>query len=229
MASTSLRKYIDYLQPQENIPCCTACATLLAAEITMACVGNSVNLSRLFLYYMTQKMQGRLNMAGVELGHTLETLNRYGAPPEKYWSLTFYRIGREPHEQAMEEAARYRALSYSEISPLEYKDYLGRAIPIIIGIRTGELFWDLQGQLEEHKYKPVNGSDNKQSNGHAATIIGYDDDLNGGSWIIANSLGPQWGFQGYAAIPYSCNVDIGESYVINNFAGISAGKKISEI
>jgi C1A family cysteine protease len=91
---------------------------------------------------------------------------------------------------------------------------------------TSRLFWGLKGPLEEQRYKQINMTDNKQYRGHAVTIIGYDDNICGGSWIIANSLGPVWGHQGYAAIPYSCNSDIGEAYAITQFAGITAGKEI---
>lgn len=229
MPPVSLRRYINYLQPQENIACCTACAILLAAEIIMASTGNRMNFSRLFLYYMTQKEHNRLGMKGAELRDALDTLVRHGVTPERYWPFSFNRANREPHQQAIQEAIYYRLQSYHEVLPIDYKSYLDRDIPIIVGIRTGKLFWELKGELQEQQYKPVNSRDNRQTSGHAITIIGYDDDLNGGSWIIANSLGPKWGYQGYAAIPYICNADIGESYVITSFAGINAGKKIPEI
>jgi len=228
--AVSLRRYINYIQPQQNIDCCTACATLLAAEIIMATTGNRMNFSRLYLYYMTRKMQDRLGLKGVDLKETLNTLMRYGVPPERYWPFSFNRVNREPHLEATEAAAYYRLLSYKEVIPSEYKEYLNQGIPVIIGLRTGKLFWEIKGSLDEQTYMPINRLDNRQqSNGHAVTIIGYDDNIRGGSWIIANSSGPSWGYQGYAAIPYICNIDIGESYVITNFAGINAGKKIPEI
>jgi len=178
---------------------------------------------------MTQKEHNRLGMKGAELRDALDTLMKYGAPPERYWPFTFSRANREPLQQAIEQANNYRLQSYEQVSPVNYKEYLNNGIPIIVGMRTGKLFWNLEGPLQEQEYKPINGRDNRLTRGHAITIIGYDDNINGGSWIIANSLGPRWGFQGYAAIPYICDVDIGESYIITNFAGISAGKKIPEI
>ena len=39
--------------------------------------------------------------------------------------------------------------------------------------------------------------------GHAMTVVGYDDTLNGGSFRIVNSWGYQWGDNGYAWIRYS--------------------------
>lgn len=225
LSKVFLRNYISHIQPQENVACCTACATLLSAEIIMASSGNKVNFSRLYLYYMTRKLQGRLGEKGAELKSTMEALTTYGVPLERYWPFSFLRTDMEPNLQAIN-AAEYRMQSYASILPSNFKSYLNNDIPIIIGIRTGKMFWKLSGEFSEHKYKPVNSIDNFQSKGHAITIVGYDDNLNGGSWIIANSLGPKWGYQGYGAIPYSCNIDIGEAYVITQFAGIIAGKKI---
>ena len=215
----SLREYVDYLPSQGNIGCCTASASLLALEILLASKGNRVNLSRLFLYYMTRKESGRIGEKGATLSGTLESLKRYGSPLEIYWPLTYFRTDTEPDEHAKQEALRFKIYSYVDISSNSYKEYLSSGIPIIVGIRTGKLFWELAGPFEEHRYIPINGSNNRISHGHAITIIGYDDNLNNGSWIIANSMGPKWGFHGYAAIPYSCNVDIGESYVITAITG----------
>jgi len=226
--SLSLRRFIRVLQSQENADCCTASASLIAAEMIMSSVGKNMNFSRLYVYYMTRKIQNRLKQRGAELKDTLNALTIYGASPENNWPFSISRIDREPNIPAIEAGVYYRVQSYKEVSSEEFKTYLIRNIPIIIGIRTGTKFWKLNGPLEEQAYKAVNITDNRPSTGHAMTVIGYDDKIGGGSWIVANSLGPRWGFQGYGAIPYECNVDIGESYVITKFAGIEAGKKISE-
>jgi C1A family cysteine protease len=38
--------------------------------------------------------------------------------------------------------------------------------------------------------------------GHAVTIVGYNDNLNGGRFICRNSWGTGWGDQGYFYMPY---------------------------
>ena len=43
--------------------------------------------------------------------------------------------------------------------------------------------------------------------GHAMTIIGYDDDLNGGSFELINSWGTSWGDEGYFWIKYPDFID----------------------
>ena len=221
----SLRPYIRYLPDQGNIGCCSACATLLAAEMIMTMEGVKVNFSRLYLYYMTRKLQGRLGEEGAELSKTLEALSARGVCEDNYWPLAQNRAELEPDAVAMFNAAKYVSCQYRSVEVDQYKEYLNNGIPIIVGMFTGKKFWQLSGNLAEQAYKPINNTDNMLSKGHAVTIVGYDDELGSGSWIIANSLGPGWGFQGYAAIPYECSKEIGESYCITNFAGKTAGKK----
>jgi C1A family cysteine protease len=219
--SIYLNSRINYIQSQGNIECCTASATLLAAEMLYS-NSNNTKFSRLYLYYMTRKLQGSLGEPGADLSYTLKALTEFGVPAENFWPFIDCNKEKMPDIRAQTEAAYYKLASYTRISTEEYKYYLTRNVPIIIGMQTGRMFWRLSGKLETQKYDPVDNLSNTVSTGHAVLIVGYDDSINGGSWIIANSVGPKWGFRGFGAISYKCNVDIGESYIINKFAGISS-------
>lgn len=220
----SLKNYINYLPSQENIDCCTASSSLLAAEILFSMNGQRIHLSRLFLYYMTRKSQDRIGQKGAELSTALETFKITGACTDKMWPFLWDRVDREPHQRAIEEAVSFRLTSYENSHPDLYKEHLRNGYPIVVGMLTGKKFWSLKGTLEEQYYLPVSEI-NIQKRGHAVTVIGFDDSLNGGSWIIANSLGLRWGHNGYAAIPYSCNIDLKESYAIKQVSGIGPGQK----
>ena len=176
---------------------------------------------------MSRKHQGRLGQKGAKLKETLEALSIYGVPLDRLWPFIYNRVEKEPHIEIVKEAVNYRLHSFESTMHDKYKEYLNLGKPIIIGMFTGKQFWKLSGPLEQQNYKPINDTDNRRSKGHAVVCIGYDDNLNGGAWIIANSMGPKWGFQGYGAIPYSCDIDFMESYVITNFVGNSLDKKIS--
>lgn len=214
---------------QYHIGCCTASASLVAAEMIMAMGGKNVPLSRLFVYYMTRKMQGRVGEKGTDLKSTLECMVRFGVSPELHWSFGYNKVDIEPSMQSKDEAAHYRLHSFDPVRANQFMESIDNNMPIVIGMFTGRMFWKMSGPLAEQAYKPVNLDDNRRSNGHAVTIIGYDDSINNGSWIVANSLGPKWGDHGFGAIPYSCTVDIGEAYVLNGFAGITPERKISDI
>ncbi len=59
-------------------------------------------------------------------------------------------------------------------------------------------------------------SDQYDFTDHCVSIVGWKDDptiTNGGYWIIENTLGPEWGYDGFFNLEYGClNID---SFVIN--------------
>lgn len=194
----------------------------------MANEGKIVKLSRLFTYYMARKLQNRLRMNGAELKTTLDSMILYGISRDIYWPFHFNRVNKEPSINAINDAANFRISSFELVNHEKFKEYLHRNIPIILGLHTGKMFWKLNGELSRQIYKPINNVDNRNFRGHAVTVIGYDDDILGGSWIIANSLGLAWGDHGIGILPYECYIDIGESYAITKFTGIIPERKISE-
>mgnify|MGYP003492573605 FL=1 len=216
-----LREHIKYMQSQENVGCCTASAVLLAAEMLSAKSGKPLNLSRLFVYYMTRKLQGRLGQKGAELKSTFDALSEYGVCKEQFWPFSPHRVDHAPSPRAIQNA-QYRLNKYESVDYQDFNQLLDRGIPIVIGMYIGRLFWKMRGELHEQVYKPINETDNRLTHGHAVTIVGYDDTIQNGSWIVANSLGLRWGHRGCGILPYTCRFDIGESFIIRNFAGISA-------
>jgi hypothetical protein len=206
--------------------CCAACASSTAAEIMFASAGTTVVLSRLFTYYMSRKIGNRLKSKGAELGHTLESMKMYGIPMESVWPLRHHMENREPPISVMMEAEHYKIVSYESTNTELFKQNLLSGKPIIIGLHTGRKFWNLKGPVATQEYEPINISNNRHSRGHAVTVVGYDDNIRGGSWIIANSLGLPWGDRGLGALPYTCNKDIGESFIIT---GISLDGKFLKI
>ncbi|MGQ9810626.1 MAG: C1 family peptidase, partial [bacterium] len=59
--------------------------------------------------------------------------------------------------------------------------------------------------------------DNCTEVNHAVTLVGWDDTLCGGVWIVKNSWGPDWGMGGYAYIRYrSCRIGYGAQALVFN-------------
>ena len=173
---------------------------------------------------MARKLQGRLGQKGTELKTTLEALQQYGVCKDVNWPLRHSIVDKEPNMVAIREAEDYKVEEFDIVDAYEFNALLDNDIPIIVGIRTGRQFWKQSGNLATQRYTPVNDTDNWPSNGHAVTIVGYDNDLGNGCWIIANSLGLTWGDKGYGILPYECSIDIGEAYIIRRFAGKTPGK-----
>ena len=225
-SSFNLRHLIKYLPSQENVDCCTASSSLLSAEMLLGSSGKTLHFSRLYLYYMARQQRNRVGQQGTDLLSTLDALKN-GVCTDRLWPLIPTRVDRPPPAVADIEARLYKLTSYEATEVSKFKEHLLMGIPIVIGLFTGRLFWKIKGPLSEQTYAPINNDDNRKSMGHATVIIGYDDGLSGGSWIIANSLGLKWGDHGIGILPYECNHEIGEAYIITDFAGITAHEKIS--
>jgi C1A family cysteine protease len=195
--------------------------------MTMSQENKTINFSRLFTYYMARKMQGRVGQKGTEIRMVLSAMQTYGVPEERYWPFGYNRVDIEPSIQSIREAESYKLQAFGSARTEYINSCIDANTPVVVGIYTGRMFWALKGPLDKQVYKPVNSTDNRESYGHAVTIVGYDDSLHDGAWIIANSLGLKWGDHGYGILPYSCAVDIGEAFVLHQFAGISPGRKIS--
>lgn len=193
----------------------------------MSTTGKKEKLSRLFVYYMARKLQNRVGQNGAELGTTLNAMVQFGVATDRTWPFTLNRVNIEPNSAAINEATQYKLGKYNWAPVNTFKEYLHNETPVIVGLHTGKMFWRIKGPLSTQSYKIINTTDNRKYRGHAVTVIGYDDELFGGSWIIANSLGLTWGDHGIGILPYECSQDIGESYVITEFSGITPGKKIS--
>ena len=223
-----LRKYVTNLKAQLNVDCCTASACLHAVEIMAAKEGKSVDFSRLYVYYMTRKIQGK-HTGGCRLSSAFEALKTYGVCKETLWPFRIHEASNPPPSSAIEDGVQNKLIVHEQISVTDINKYIGNEIPVIIGFNAGPYFHEIEGPLEKQFYKPINETDNPRELGHAATVVGFDDSICGGSWIIANSFGQRWGDKGFGILPYVCAIDIGEAYVIQRFTGIGADKKISDI
>jgi hypothetical protein len=81
------------------------------------------------------------------------------------------------------------------------KQHLAQGAPVVIGMMVGGTF--MSRMMGQKIWRP-SSSDYAQRGfgGHAMSVIGYDDNLNGGSFQIMNSWGQQWGDRGLFWINY---------------------------
>lgn len=219
---------VRIIQSQSTIQCCSPFAILTAVEAIGAMNGKNWNFSRLFLYYNSRKLQGRIGQHGVNLIFTLKALEDLGCCDEYHWPFMHHRENKEPTNSAYRNAETFRPLKYKSLSNLDFKYYIDNNIPVVVSVRLGFQFLNLKGNLYSQVYSPVDDSSNTFIGNHAIAIVGYNDTICGGSWIIANSKGLMWGDHGFGIIPYSCSKDILEAYSIESFSNLSPVKKISD-
>jgi hypothetical protein len=109
------------------------------------------------------------------------------ADGNNYRAATYERLG------------SYRSLSSTTIQ--EIKDWLvASETPVVIGMDVYDSFMRYRGANNGVITGGVSGP---KRGGHAMAIVGYDDNVGGGSFKIVNSWGPDWGLNGFVWIPFS--------------------------
>jgi C1A family cysteine protease len=72
--------------------------------------------------------------------------------------------------------------------------------------------------------------DLSEGQGHAVTIVGWDDEFTSndflgnkavGAWIIKNSWGPEWGYDGFGYLSYQQPIRFGYTFIFNDERGYS--------
>ena len=82
----------------------------------------------------------------------------------------------------------------------------------------------MQGMIGQDVWNPVQG-DNQQMGfgGHAMCVVGYDDKKYGGSFLLMNSWGPEWGANGFAWVRYPhFNTFVREAYGLEPMQKVGA-------
>ena len=90
--------------------------------------------------------------------------------------------------------------------------------PVIIGANITESLYDVSKSPSSGNtiWKPK--SDEENEGGHAMCVIGFNDNIDGGSFHVVNSWGTDWGDNGYFWISYSDFYSyVNEAYVIKPY------------
>ena len=95
------------------------------------------------------------------------------------------------------------------------KEAIANNNPVIIGTNLTESFFESKSIWKYNESEYENEDD---VYGHAMCVVGYDDEINGGSFRIVNSWGPDWADNGFVWINYDDFYKITtEAYVIKPF------------
>ena len=118
----------------------------------------------------------------------IEVISRYSSP---------YRITKIEKEIATNFDPYNNPMSNSVVNKV--KTEIGKySFPVVAGFRN---YGSTLNNVGSSGYWYPSYQNN--SGGHAMTIVGYDDYKNGGSFLVVNSWGYDWGNNGYAWIRYS--------------------------
>ena len=236
-----LRVFAGLIEDQSTIGSCTANATCSALELMTQRAGKFEDLSRLFMYYETRRMENRIGQDGAVLRDALKSANKVGVPAEIRWPYDVSKVDVEPPLDAYEDALKRMLTSYEAVTLSELKNGVGyweainnlkaalaEGLPVVIAMGVNQTIFSIKGPLEKQDYRLQDPGTMKfypSAGNHAVTLVGYDDD--GGYFIYENSWGPQWGDNGFGAIKYGViGGVIFEAWVVRGFHGIEIVRPI---
>lgn len=210
----SFEKFCPPVQAQGTYSTCVGFAggyyfrTILEAQarnITEKDAISKLAFSPSYLYEKAKINGDYACTLGVYLSKALDVLRTNGAVPVKAFP---YPACSQKTDALDAVAAQYRISAYERLfsvgDPEQKKiDNLRRALaggsPVVIGMVVPASFFKA-GRV----WKPAPGENpqDRQLQGHALCLIGYDDRKNGGSFRIVNSFGSAWADQGFCWIRY---------------------------
>jgi hypothetical protein len=219
-SSYSLEKYLPILLVQKASTC-VAVSVSLARTMMIAIEDNitdkstitRLHLSPYFVYYLARQKDDLQCTSGLKFISVGEVAKNIGferlinVEYPKYFpfkdnnlcpnNINFFPPELETH---LKNAKRYRInqlYSAKNIEGIKYS--ISHNMPVVLGLQISKSFEKVKTKLwvplpTENKSKSIGG--------HAVVAIAYNDNLYGGSVLIANSWGPNWGLNGLTWIRY---------------------------
>lgn len=203
-ATVDLRQYDSPIMDQGQIGSCTGNA--IAAQINLIDRKKNntpLQVSRLFIYYQERVYENSVYYdAGAYLRDGIKAVYSYGAPVETLWPYQTKLLYTRPSTAAWTDAAKRKVTGYQRVLNLnDMKVAINAGNPVCIGFTVYESF---EGNVNNTTgMMPYPNTQTEQIlGGHAVTVVGYNDTLNGGRLICRNSWGTSWGNRGYFYMPY---------------------------
>lgn len=84
---------------------------------------------------------------------------------------------------------------------LAIKQNIAQGAPVVIGMQVGGTF--MSRMVGQKVWRPTQSDYTQRGfSGHAMSVIGYDDNLEGGAFQLMNSWGEKWGDRGFGWVRY---------------------------
>ena len=161
-----------------------------------------VRMSRLYLYWWERYSEGTVNEdSGASLRDGMKILQQKGVCTEATRPYDINKFTVVPTNLENNEAKKYTIPGYQRLNSIsDIKHALCNDHLVAFSIVIYESF---ENSIGSNGIVPIPQANEQELGGHAMCIVGYNDTLLGGSFIVRNSWGTNWGANGYCYIPYT--------------------------
>lgn len=210
--SANLQKFCPNVGNQGTQGSCVAWSSAYAARTILESArtgqrGDNLKFSPAFLYNQI----GLEGCQGSYIIRAMEFMTNRGSVPYDDFQYTDQDCSRQPGSDLMSKAQDYRMRGFNRLSPGDRNDAvdiqaikqnLAQGAPVVFGMMVGQSF--MEAMKGQDVWNPEPGDENQMGfGGHAMCAVGYDDKKYGGSFLIMNSWGPEWGNNGFAWVRYN--------------------------
>ncbi len=211
--ATSLKSYAPVPGNQGKTGTCVAWATAYGARTIIQAIQNGwtdtevITASAFSPSYVYNQLRNQYGSdptctRGAYIPHALEIIRERGAADLSQFPFD---CGRGVSVRDHEQAGPNRILEYTRLfgqgskdKVLPIKKSLSEGKPVVIGMLVPTSF------LNEHDdlWEPYPDDEVTPYDGHAMTIVSYDDNKYGGAFELMNSWGTRWGNEGFVWVKY---------------------------
>ncbi|MDX2046746.1 MAG: C1 family peptidase [Chitinophagaceae bacterium] len=207
--SANLQRFAPQVGQQGKQGSCVAWSSAYAARSILESArtgeGGTV-FSPAFLYNQI----GLQGCQGSYIIRAMEYMTKQGSVQYNEFPYDETDCERQPDMGLIQQASQYKMRGFNRLSLGDKNDVLDiRAIkenlaqgaPVVIGMMVGQSF--MQDMMGKDVWEPAPGDESQMGfGGHAMCVVGYDDRKYGGSFLIMNSWGQEWGTNGFAWVRY---------------------------
>jgi esterase/lipase superfamily enzyme len=212
--SASLKRFAPIPGDQGTTGTCVGWATAYAARTIIASMQNGwteqavITANAFSPSYLYNQLRGQSGSdptctRGTLIPYALELMKERGALDLNSFPFDCSRgVSIRDHEKAepnkiLEYTRLFNQGSRNKVLPV--KKSLAEGKPVVIGMLVPSSFMNQRDDLWEPSYP---GEEVTPYDGHALTVVGYDDDMYGGSFELMNSWGTRWGNSGFIWMKY---------------------------
>lgn len=204
----SLKRFTPKPGDQGSSSTCSGWSISYNARTILEAINNNWNsetinmntFSPSYLYNQIRPQDGC--EVGTSLVDGFELITNEGVLPYTEFGYDCERVVKKEDK---ERASDFKLKEYREIisrksknKTLNIKKSLSQSKPVVIGFNCPKSFY-----TAKDVWHPKKDEYEKNFSGHALTIIGFDDNVEGGSFEILNSWGENWGNEGFIWMRYS--------------------------